>query len=181
VAVGDDRGRVFVWNIQARTLLATMDCGQRGRVARVALSEDGKRVAAPTLNGILLGVVEEPATRITVAGDNQAVFRFLPGGDRFISGDRSGSVRVWLTDGSEESTFYGHVGRVTGLGVSPDGRIVVSGDASGEVKFWDVRSGQELITLRRHLGPVTTIEFAQNGKLLVTGGDGQVAFWEAGE
>ena len=48
-----------------------------------------------------------------------------------------------------------------------------------EVKFWDVRTGQELLGLRRHSTPVTVIEFAANGKVLVTGGEGQLAVWDA--
>jgi WD40 repeat protein len=107
--------------------------------------------------------VAEPQARITVTSDDQVIFRFVPAGDRLISADRSGAVHVWLVvDGREESTFFGHVGRVTGLGVSPDGRTIVSGDATGETRFWDVRTGQELINLRRHTIPVTLIEFAHS-------------------
>ena len=70
---------------------------------------------------------------------------------------------------------------MTAVTVSPDGRVLVSGDITGEVKFWDIRSGLELMSVRRHVGPVTVMEFAAKGKLLVTGGTGQMAFWEAGE
>ena len=65
--------------------------------------------------------------------------------------------------------------------VSPDGRTIVSGTSTGEVKFWDWRTGQEVLTLRRHAGPVTVVEFAANGKFLVTGGDRDLATWEARE
>ncbi|MBY0457193.1 MAG: hypothetical protein K2V38_07640, partial [Gemmataceae bacterium] len=105
--------------------------------------------------------------------------RFLPGGDRVAVAGRDGVVRVWTTGGREELTLFGHVGRVTGLGVSPDGRTLVSGGATGEVRFWDVRTGQELCVWRRHAVPVTVIEFAAGGKFLVTGGDGQIATWDA--
>jgi eukaryotic-like serine/threonine-protein kinase len=113
--------------------------------------------------------------------DDIAVIRFLPAGDRFATSGRGGVVRVWSLTGREELALYGHVGRVTGLGISPDGRTLVSGGATGEVKFWDARSGQELLSLRRHSTAVTAIEFSANGKLLVTAGEGQLAVWDARE
>jgi WD40 repeat protein len=83
--------------------------------------------------------------------------------------------------GREELVLFGHVGRVTGLGASPDGRTLVSGGANGEVRFWDARTGQALFAMRRHAGPVTHLEFAASGKLLVTAGDGHLAVWDARE
>jgi WD40 repeat protein len=64
--------------------------------------------------------------------------------------------------------------------VSPDGRTLASGGATGEVKLWDLRTGQELLGLRRHSGPVGVVEFAPNGQSLVTAGI-QVAVWEIRE
>jgi WD40 repeat protein len=183
LAVGDDRGRVFVWNLQDRTTRVTIDCGFRGPVRRVALSHDGRLVAAPAVGGMIgVWAVDDPAARIAIAADDQTVFRFIGTGDRLATAGRGGVVRVWsIGTGREEFTLHGHVGRVTGLGVSPDGRTLVSGGATGEVKFWEWRTGQEVLSLRRHTGPVTEIEFAANGKLLVTAGDGQVAEWEVRE
>ena len=79
-------------------------------------------------------------------------------------------------------TLFGHVGRVTGLGGSPDGRTLVSGGATGEVKFWDLadRAGTASASAR-HSTPVTVVEFAASGKFLVTAGDGQFAVWDARE
>ena len=180
IAVGDDRGRVTIWNLRSRARLATIDCGSGGRVSRVALSDDGRLVAAPSASGILIAAIEDSSIRITVAGDDQAVFRFVPDGRRLVSADRGGVVHIWsISDGREESSLYGHVGRVTTVAVSPDGRTILSGDVTGEIKFWDLRTGQELIGLRRHTGPVKVLEFAQNGKLLVSGSDTGVALWQA--
>jgi WD40 repeat protein len=183
VAVGDDRGRVFVWSIQDNKLHATIDCGFRGPVRRVQLSYDGRQAAAPSV-GNTLGVwsVDDQTTRLVVSADDQSVFRFIGAGDRLAIAGRGGMIRVWsLHTSREEFTLYGHIGRVTGLGIAPDGRTLVSGGANGEVKFWEWRTGQEVLSLRRHTGPVTDIEFSANGKLLVTAGDGQLAVWEARE
>jgi WD40 repeat protein len=180
LAVGDDRGRVIVWAIAPAARVALIDCGTRRHIDRVILSDDGKRVAARTGNEILVSAVDDAKAPVKIPADDQAVFCFVPTGNRLASGDRGGVVRVWsVENGQEEVAFFGHVGRISGIGVSPDGRTIVSGGATGEVKFWDVRTSQELMSFQRHSEAVTIIEFAQNGNLLVTGGGSQVAVWEA--
>jgi len=178
LVVGDDRGRVFVWNVLNRTLLTQIDTGHRRPIGRVVISDDGTTIAATVQDGVAVWTVGEAKPMCTVLADENTTFRLAPGGDRLATASRSGVVRVYTVyGGREELTLHGHVGRVTALGVSPDGRTLVSGGATGEVKFWDLRTGTELIGLRRHNGPVKVIEFSQNGKLLVTAGV-QLATWE---
>jgi WD40 repeat protein len=181
LAVGDDGGRLSVWSLRDKAAPTTFDTGTRVPVRRVAISDDGRFVAAPVATGIgvwVLGTIERV---IEVETDDQAVFCFLPPGDRFATAGRDGAVRVWNLSGKEEQALFGHVGRITALGASPDGRTLVSGGATGEVKFWDLRTGQELLGLRRHSTAVTAIAFSGNGKLLVTAGENQYAVWDARE
>ncbi|MBA4190690.1 MAG: hypothetical protein C0467_22120 [Planctomycetaceae bacterium] len=178
LAVGDDRGRVFVWNAGVGNLLGMVDFGHKRSIRRVAISNDGYTIAAASDEQVGAWNLGESKPLMMVATDAQTVFKLFPNSPRLAIAGRGGVVRVWnLTDGREELTLYGHVGRVTGLGVSPDGRTLVSGGATGEVKMWDVRTGLELFGLRRHSGPVTVIEFAANGQLLVTAGK-QLAVWD---
>src|SRR5205814_8198 len=162
--------------------VAAIDCGHRRAVRRVSLSSDGQVLAAATVDGVGVWTVPDGKPVSVVAAGDADVFRLLPAGDRLATAGRSGAVRVWtVASGREELTLFGHVGAVTGLGVSPDGRTLVSGGATGEVKFWDVRTGAELVGLRRHSTPVTVVEFSAAGNLLVTAGAGQVAVWDARE
>jgi WD40 repeat protein len=179
VAIGDDAGYVTVCVVDTQAVLGTIDTGLRRPVRAVALSYEGRHLAAPTAPGIGLWSVGVPDPLATLATDDQAVFCLLPSGDRIATAGRDGAVRIWSFAGREEAILFGHVGRVTALGVAPDGRTLVSGGALGDVKFWDPRSGQELFGIRRHSVPVTVIEFAVGGKLLVTGGAGQFAVWDA--
>jgi serine/threonine protein kinase/WD40 repeat protein len=180
VAVGDDGGRVNVWSVSDRKPVAAFATGTRA-ARRMAFSDDGKFVAAPTAKGVGVWSLAKAEQVADIAADEQAVFRVLPAGDRLAVAGRDGAVRVWNFAGREELTMFGHVGRVTGLGVSPNGRTIVSGGLTGEVKFWDARTGMELIGLRRHSSAVTQIEFAAEGRVLVTAGDGQFATWDARE
>ena len=84
----------------------------------------------------------------------------------------------------EERALFGHVGRITALAVSPDQRTLMSGGAAGEVKLWDLRTGQEIVSLNRHGGAVLAAEFSAEGRNLITvgagtGGRGDLAFWDS--
>jgi serine/threonine protein kinase/WD40 repeat protein len=179
LALGDDAGRVSLWSIPDRIALGTIDTGSRRSVRRVVFSDDGRYLLAPTATGLGMWAVGKPDQIAEIPADDQAVFRFLPQSDRIAVAGRDGVVRLFGTNGKEELTMFGHVGRVTGLGASPDGRTLVSGGATGEVKFWDARTGVELLGLRRHSTPVTIIEFGGDGKVLITAGEGQFAVWDA--
>lgn len=179
LAVGDAAGRIGVWSVADGKSLGAIDTGLRAPVRDVALTEGGRYVAARTATGVGVWLVATAELLGTIPADEQAAFRFLPEGDRIAVAGRDGVVRVWTVSGREQMSLFGHVGRVTALGASLDGRTLVSGCATGEVKFWDLRTGQELFGQRRHSVAVTVIEFAADGKLLVTGGDGQVAVWDA--
>ncbi len=188
LAVGDDRGRVTVWQVDGGLELGSFATGSPLPVRYLAFSPDGKRVATQTV-GQAVGVWEvgEPAPAFKVAGhgDGLWLLRFLPTGDHLVTAGRGSAIKVWdLRAGREQLALLGHVGRVTAVAVSPDGRTLVSGSGGGEVKLWDLRTGQELVSLRRHAGPVTAAEFAADGRLLLTGGTtaggkGELAFWEA--
>ena len=179
LAVGDDSGRVTVWTVGEREPLATFDTG-RAPVRDLCITDDGRYVAARVPAGVGVWAVSSPDTLSSIPTDDQAAFRFVGDGRIAIAG-RDGVVRVCGLGGREEMALFGHVGRVTGVGASPNGRTLVSGCATGEVKFWDLKTGQELFGVRRHSVPVTVIEFASDGRFLVTGGPGQVAVWDGRE
>jgi WD40 repeat protein len=179
LAVGDSTGRVTVWSLANPAQPFTADTGSGLPVARVALSPDGRSVAAPAKGGVIVWTVGTAEPVMTCAADDGAAFRFLSGNERFVTAGRDGAVRVWNLMGREELTLFGHVGRVTALGASPDGRTLVSGGANGEVRFWDARTGQLLFAVRRHAGAVGHIEFASGGKVMLTAGDGHLAVWDA--
>jgi WD40 repeat protein len=184
LAVGDERGQVTIWSLADNRIVATIETGERNPVHHVALSDDGKLVAATVSDGVRIWPVGDVNPLSTIATESVTRIRFLPGSERLVTAGRSNVVRVWsVASGHEELTLHGHVGYVTGLGVTLDNRTLVSGSVIGEVKFWDLRTGQEMLGLRRHSGAVTVLEFAPNSKLLITGsaarsGGGELAVWD---
>jgi WD40 repeat protein len=102
------------------------------------------------------------------------------------SGD--GVVKLWdatrLNEAQEPyRTFRARVpGQGLNVAFSPDGRRLVTGGPENTVKVWDVRTGDELRTLRGHSGDVYAVAFSPDlgGRSVASAGeDSSVKVWDS--
>ncbi|HSQ56015.1 MAG TPA: serine/threonine-protein kinase, partial [Gemmata sp.] len=184
LAIGDSLGQVSVISIFEGGMTSKTGIGAGNPIDRVALADNGRLAAATTPAGVEVWSVGSSTPVATLGVFDPTAMRFLPGSDRLATAGVGGVVRVWsVATTIEEWTLYGHVGRVTAIGASPDGRTLVTGSASGELKLWDLRTGQELMAFQRYGGPVQWIEFAERGRVMVTvgqgrGGSAELIYWK---
>lgn len=61
----------------------------------------------------------------------------------------------------------------------PDGLIVGIGDESSAVRMWDMKTQGLIHTFEGHTGPVTSLDFSENGYYMAsTGSDGTARLWD---
>jgi WD40 repeat protein len=66
------------------------------------------------------------------------------------------------------------------LTFSPDARRIVTANQDSTVKLWDATTGQEVLALKGHTGPVISVAFSRDGKRLASASeDGSVKIWDA--
>jgi WD40 repeat protein len=140
---------------------------------------------------IVTGVAFSPdSTRLASAG----------GGYDPRAKEDFGEIKVWeARTGGELLAFKGHTTHVSSLAFSPDGSRLASGgfanggfDENGEVKegelkVWDAQTGQQLLTLEGHTGPVWSMAFSPEGTRIASGAGnrftpgkpGGVKVWDA--
>lgn len=155
-----EAGEVWVWDAGTGKALHTFpvtpktEYGEWASAADVAVSADGKRVAAPVTSG----------------------GRGAPAG--IIIEDTGASVRVWeLGTGRDTQPVKGlktSVGRVV---FSPDGKRLATAGADKVVRVWDVETGKELAALSCP-DRVAAVAFSPDGKSLAAGSkDGSIRIW----
>src|SRR5262249_27537822 len=136
----------------------------------------------------------------TLQGYGHNRLAFSPDGTRLASASFDGSIRVWDGNTGKElckiighTTSTGHWGRVSRLAFTPDGtRLVSAGhqdageDRAGRlwdttVKIWDVKSGQELRTIKGDTSAVAGLGAAiipEKSRLALSQNDNTIKIWD---
>ncbi len=105
---------------------------------------------------------------------------FLDGGLRVITTYyRDPVARVWdSSTGQELFVLEGHRARVSGVSVSPDGKMIATASRDGTVRLWDIEQGKELEVLGPRPGSLVGVKFSPDGRQVAAFGVGGAAVWE---
>jgi WD40 repeat protein/transcriptional regulator with XRE-family HTH domain len=166
-------------------LLATL-VGHIGGIWGVALSRDGRRVAAGGFDGtVKIWSVDRHAMKgetmplTTLEGHSGGVWgvALSADGGLVVSAGQDGSIRLWdASSGQQLNSLYGPTGLGYGVALSADGTLVACGSFDGTITLWDPRMGTSLRTLRAdrryervEISGLTGITQAQRAALLAFG------------
>jgi WD40 repeat protein len=175
------------WDLEAGKRLWTFDC-PKGVSGPPAFSADGQRLAVAEGDAVVARdlatdgkVVHIRPLKEWVANPTLCL-AFSPDGRRVLT---AGKQRAYVWDtASEEVHDFSLGGRVQQAAFSSDGERLATGDTNGRVILWDVRTGQQILTLRVPRGSVTALAFSPDARRLAAvgtepGTNNAVTIWDA--
>src|SRR5439155_15467766 len=119
-----------------------------GSIFSVALSQDGKWLAAGTANGeVRVWDANNAEAVLVLSGHTEWVrsVAFSPDGKCIASGSEDKTIRIWdINSGDCLNVLVEHEGTVYSVVFSPDGDSIASGSEDKTIRIWDINSGNTI-------------------------------------
>jgi WD40 repeat protein/tRNA A-37 threonylcarbamoyl transferase component Bud32 len=169
--------RAAIWNFEERRA-RVYDSGEGGKIDRLSLSRDGRRLAVAGLGRKGVRVFDVASGEHRLVGAEEVTVAELPfSADNAIlwsASELEPAIDEHRIDGGARRRLRGHSQIVLGLILSRDGRTIVSGDDAGELRLWDLSRGESRL-IAKHPSFVSHIDLSSDGAWVASAGaDGVV-------
>ncbi|KAK0720027.1 WD40-repeat-containing domain protein [Lasiosphaeris hirsuta] len=175
LAFGASRlGQLLVWEWQSESYILKQQ-GHFDAMNALEYAPDGQRIVTTADDGkIKVWDVESGFCIVTFTEHTSGVTacEFAKKGNVLFTSSLDGSIRAWDLIRYRNFRTFTAPERLSFscLAVDPSGEIVAAGSVdSFDIHIWSVQTGQLLDRLSGHEGPVSSLAFAPNGGLLVSG------------
>ena len=181
VAVGSYDHVAYLWDLTTRTRRELS--GHDDHVTAVAFVSGGDvLVTASHDQSVRLWDIRKGTEIARLAGhENEvsALATFPNDPERFVSGAKDDTVRVWSARSQRQLASINVGTDVYGVAVSPDGRRLAVGGADDRIQIWDLESSRRLAVLEGHTDWVRGIAFSPDGRAIASGSDDhEVRIWD---
>jgi periodic tryptophan protein 2 len=167
-------GQLLVWEWQSESYILKQQ-GHFDSMNSLVYSPDGKRIITTADDGkIKVWDVDSGFCVVTFTEHTSGVTacEFAKKGNVLFTSSLDGSIRAWdLIRYRNFRTFTAPTRlSFSCMAVDASGEVVAAGSLdSFDIHIWSVQTGQLLDQLAGHEGPVSSLAFAPNGELLVSG------------
>lgn len=96
--------------------------------------------------------------------------------NRYVTGSRDNTIKVWTIDGKCMHTIKGHTASV--LCLQYNDTVIVSGSSDSTLMVSDLDSGNHLLTLTGHLDSVLCLKLVGNDRIISCSKDQSLKLWD---
>jgi WD40 repeat protein len=157
-------------------------------VERVAFSPDGTLLASGGAAApiILWDAIHGRALHKPLPdSDKSSRLAFSPDGRLLVSGSFDGVIRIWDPATGRRLHLLQRPRNLTIIGIAffREGHALMSADREGTVQVWDPIGGQLLHTVSGPRGPLASVAFSADGRMLASTSDsrfepGKITLWD---
>lgn len=183
VIIGRDGGLLQIFDVATSKVIHQVTYDKLA-VSATCLSPDGQLLAVgvgdQTIRMLDAETYSEVGPTLPMGSAPNSV-RFSPDGKRFAAAGESGRAFVWtLNNPAEAVRLQAPLGPVLCVRFMPDGtRVLVTGQ-DRTARLVHAQTGEELLTLSRHMWSVKSAEVLDDGQTIVTlDYAGQLYFWQS--
>ncbi|RLN99296.1 hypothetical protein DYB28_013431, partial [Aphanomyces astaci] len=210
IVSGSGDRKVRLWDArtgQCQAIFGNESGGPSDGVTNVALSPDGRLLAAASLDKVVR-IWDTQTTqlmdRLEAHTDSVYALAFSPDGKNIISGSLDKNIMLWDVSASGRTTtrprmlFQGHKDFVLSVAYTPDGRYVnsrydcclvrgadgldrwiMSGSKDRSVIFWDHRTSRSVLSVTGYRNSVINVHSSPTSPYFATGsGDCFACIWK---
>lgn len=167
-------GQLLVWEWQSESYILKQQ-GHFDTMNALEYAPDGQRIVTTADDGkVKVWDIDSGFCIVTFTEHTSGVTacEFAKKGSVLFTASLDGSVRAWDLIRYRNFRTFTAPERLSFscLAVDPSGEVVAAGSVdSFDIHIWSVQTGQLLDRLAGHEGPVSSLAFAPNGGLLVSG------------
>ena len=179
VAVGDNKGFVFIYNANNWLLLKKLsnwcfwDTGfNNNKITCLAWHPNGLQLAVGSVDKVIrLWDMQNYSCLQVLKGhtDNIMCLSYHPNGESLASGSLDDSIFLWNLKNNQKQQFKAHKQGVYSLNYRFDGNQLASGGGDGLICLWDITKNAKLTcVLEGHTGYVDSLTYRPDGKQLAS-------------
>jgi len=192
VSASDDK-QIRVWDIETgrteRTLRGQIGAGSEGKIFAMALSKDGRWLAAGGFMGSdteyqdAIRLYDYPTGKLValLKGHTNVVnaLAFSPDSRYLVSGSTDKKAILWdVSKKRRMHTLQGHTDHIYAVAFTPDGKRVVTGSDDHTLRLWQIRNGKQIATLKGHTDKVYAVAISpQDGTIASGSWDHSIRLW----
>ncbi len=160
--------------------------GQRGRIAALAFSSDGKTLVTANnekqekIGTLQIWNLEDGSLPKTLEGDMNGVQQAvaISADGQIVAASGWYGATLWKSDGTWHKKLEGHSGAVNTINFSSDGKMLATGGTDKTIKLWKM-DGTLDKTLEGHGDVVWGVNFSRDSQIIASASnDNTVKLWQ---
>jgi WD40 repeat protein len=194
------RNDLWIWDLSPKDPSSSPIVlkGHESVITAIAISTDGRRLVSASMDKTArvwdLNADDPAASAVVLRGHEEYLncLAISPDGRWLATGSDDHTVRLWELGvethevianlAASRRILRGHLGKITSMALSPDGKRLMTGSNDRTARVWDLSTPDPAATpvvLYGHEGAITSVAFSPDGNLVLTGSmDGTARLWD---